>query len=69
MVAYQAKAENTLTEDIPFSSELVHTAQVLDDMSVEEFDAMMKKGLTDAKDGKSRLSKCVFQDLRQEILE
>ena len=56
-----------MTKSIPFSLSVSNEFQTLDEMKEDEFNAMMLTGLSDAKTGKSRSSKSVFDDLRQEI--
>lgn len=56
-----------MTKSIPFSLKVPNEFQTLDEMSKEEFNVMMQKGLSDAKAGKSRSAKSVFNDLRQEM--
>lgn len=58
-----------MTKSIPFSLKVPNEFQTLDEMSKEEFNVMMQKGLSDAKAGKSRSAKSVFNDLRQEMNE
>jgi addiction module RelB/DinJ family antitoxin len=56
-----------MTKSIPFSLALPTEQITREAMTSEEFDAMMKKGLTEAKTDKSRLAADVFTELRREL--
>lgn len=56
-----------MTKSIPFPLSVSNEFQILDEMNEEEFNSMMQSGLTNAKAGKSRLARSVFNDLRQDI--
>jgi addiction module RelB/DinJ family antitoxin len=56
-----------MTKSIPFSLSVPSQFQTLDEMDDEAFDAMQRRGLDEAKAGKSRPMAEVFQALRQEI--
>ena len=54
-----------LTKSIPFSISIPTPIKSLDEMSKEEFDAVMKAGYEDAVLGKSSPADSVFSELRQ----
>ena len=58
-----------LTKGIPFSLTLHKTPSALDEMTRDEFDAMMAKGLAQAKTNESRPAEDVLTDVRKNIRE
>ena len=56
-----------MTKSIPFSLSLPKEHATLDSMTKEEFDSIMKTGLSQAKSDQSRLVADVFADLRREL--
>ena len=56
-----------MTKSIPFSLSLLKEPATLDSMTKEEFDSIMKTGLSQAKSDQSRLVADVFADLRREL--
>lgn len=56
-----------LTQSIPFSLSLPARPISLEEMSVDDFNAMMAAGLADAKADNSRPISDVFTELRQEL--
>lgn len=56
-----------MTKSIPFSLKIPNEFQTLDEMSEDDFNLMMQKGLSDARTGNSRLAQDVFHDLRQDL--
>ena len=54
-----------LTKSIPFSISIPTPIKSLDEMSKEEFDAVMKAGYEDAVSGKSSPADNVFSELRR----
>ena len=58
-----------MTKSIPFSLKVPNEFQTLDEMSEEDFNIMMQKGLADAKAGRSRSVNSVFNDLRQKMID
>jgi len=58
---YYKRGDDTLDVD------LLKRTKVAEDMSKAEFDAVMEKGLQQAKEGKTKRVKTVFKELRQEV--
>lgn len=58
-----------LTRSIPFSISLPKEPVAAEDMSKAEFDAMMQRGMDEAKEGKAHPAKEVFEEINQEIDE
>lgn len=58
-----------LTKGIPFSLTLHKTPSALDEMTRDEFNAMMAKGLAQAKANESRPAEDVLTDVRKNIRE
>ena len=58
-----------LTKGIPFSLTLHKTPSALDEMTRDEFNAMMDKGLAQAKANESRPAEDVLTDVRKNIRE
>lgn len=58
-----------MTKSIPFSLSVPNGFKTLDEMNNDEFNMMMRNGLSDSKKENSRSVKSVFDDLRQEIAE
>lgn len=56
-----------MTKSIPFSLSLPKSPVTQDSITSEEFDAIMEKGLAQAKAGQSRPFADVLGDLRQEL--
>lgn len=56
-----------LTKSIPFSLSLPKEPLTQDSMSTQDFNAIMEKGLSQAKTGQSRPAADVFAKLRQEL--
>lgn len=56
-----------IRKGIPFSLTLSDMPRALDEMSKDEFDAMMEEGMRQAKAGDARPVEDVFLELRQEI--
>lgn len=56
-----------MTKSIPFSISLPKEPVTRDSMTTEEFDAVMKKGLQQAKSNQSRFATDVIADLRREL--
>lgn len=56
-----------MTQSIPFPLTIPTTPVARDEMDDATFNAMMARGLEDAKAGKSRMATSVFTDLKQEI--
>ena len=56
-----------LKKGIPFSVSLVEEPKAVSEMSKVEFDTMMEIGYQQAKQGKTRPAREVFEDLRREI--
>lgn len=52
---------------VPFSPIVPNKCQTLKELCEEEFNLMLQKGLSDAKEGKSRSVHDVFHDLRQDM--
>ncbi len=55
------------TNSIPFPITLPPNVPVMEDMSEEDFDNMMKESLERADKGDGRPSKAVFNDIRKKI--
>lgn len=58
-----------MTKGIPFSLTLHKTPSALDEMTRDEFNAMMAKGLAQAKANESRPAEDVLTDVRKNIRE
>ena len=58
-----------MTKGIPFSLTLRQAPVAVDEMSRDEFDSMMVKGLSQAKANESRPAKDVLSDVRNSIKE
>lgn len=58
-----------MTKGIPFSLTLHKAPAALDEMTKEEFDVMMAKGLAQAKANKGRPAEDVLADIRSSIRE
>ncbi len=58
-----------MTKGIPFSLTLHQAPVAVDEMSRDEFDSMMAKGLSQAKANESRPAKDVLSDVRNSIKE
>lgn len=56
-----------MTRSIPFSLTIPHAPTARDEMDKATFDAMMARGLEDAKADRSRPAEEVFEELRREI--
>jgi addiction module antitoxin, RelB/DinJ family len=56
-----------MTKSIPFSLALPKEPATLDSMTTEEFDFIMKKGLSQAQSNQSRPVADVFADLRRKL--
>lgn len=56
-----------ITKSIPFSLSLPKEPVTLDSMTIEEFNSIMEKGLSQAKADQSRPATDVFTDLRREM--
>jgi len=56
-----------ITKSIPFSLSLPKEPVTLDSMTIEEFNSIMEKGLSQAKADQSRPATDVFADLRREM--
>ena len=56
-----------MTQSIPFSLSLPSTMHTRDDMTKEEFDAMMLRGLEEAAENRGRPVADVCRELRQEL--
>ena len=56
-----------IKKGIPFSLSLSKNTTTLDEMDNETFNSVMKKGLSQAKNGKSLDAEDVFNSLRKEI--
>lgn len=56
-----------MTQSIPFSLSLPSTVHTRDDMTKEEFDAMMLRGLEEAAENRGRPVVDVCRELRQEL--
>ena len=57
-----------LTRSIPFSLSVPAVSVARDEMDEAAFDAMMERGLKEAKAGNTRLASDVFADLKRELL-
>ncbi len=57
-----------MKKGIPFSLSLSDAPATLDEMDTAAFNAIMEKGLTQAKNGESLDAEKVFSSLRKEIL-
>lgn len=57
-----------MTQSIPFSLSVPAVPVARDEMDDSAFDAMMERGLKEAKADHSRLASDVFADLKREIL-
>ena len=58
-----------MTKGIPFSLTLHKAPTAVDEMSKDEFDSMMAKGLAQAKANESRPASDVLSDIRNNIKE
>ena len=57
-----------MTKSIPFALTVTERPAARDEMTAAEFDAMMQRGLAQAKADDARLAADVFADLRREAL-
>ena len=55
------------TNSIPFSISLPPSVPVMEDMSEEDFNKMMKESLERADKGEGKPSRAVFKDIRKKI--
>ena len=56
-----------LTKSIPFPLALPREPKALDEMTEDEYYAMLQEGLDDVQAGRTRPAKDVFSDLRREL--